>query len=172
MIDLTLNAFLHPDIIGLKPLFGTVVERTPENKGGLSTIQTDANISMALTLMRPIVVAASDETSIVEFDAKILLTGNNPLTLALASAAYNGCRVVVMNACEPLAGESSDIVQASITSANINGQEQGVLSLPMNSVLTLTYFKGGWYAESIEQSQQKDYLKEISAPKVWGAVWN
>lgn len=172
MIDLTLNAFLHPDLVGLKPLFGTVIERTAENKGGLSTAQTDNNIAMALSLMRPVQVAASDETSIVEFDAKILLTGNNPLTITLANAAYNGCHVVIMNACEPGEGDSPDAVAASVTSGNINGLEQGVVSLPVNGVLTLTYFKGGWFAQAVEQSQQKTYQKEITAPKVWGAVWN
>ena len=119
---------------------------------------------MTLSLMRPVEVAESDETSVVEYDAKILLSGNKPLTITLADAAYNGCRVVVMNACEPLEGESSDIVQATITTTRkLNEKEQGAVSLQANGVLSLTFFKDTWYADSIETSQGKKIQKELSA---------
>lgn len=101
MIDLTLNSFLHPDLVGLKPPFGTIIERTVENKGGLSTAQTDNNMAMPFALMRPTTVATSDSTSKVEYDAKLLLTGDTPLTIHLDDATYEGCTVKIVNGCTP-----------------------------------------------------------------------
>lgn len=164
MIDLTLNAFLHPDLVGLKPPFGTIIERTNENKGGLSTAQTDNNMAMPFALMRPVQVAASDTTSKVEYDAKLLLTGDSPLTIHLDDATYEGCTVTVVN------GSTTTATIAAVT--RLNGIDGGNCTTTPSESLSLTFVNGGWYAERREGESSITFNKEISAPKVWGAVWN
>lgn len=214
MIDLTLNSFLHPDLVGLKPPFGTIIERTVENKGGLSTAQTDNNMAMPFALMRPVTVATNDTTSKVEYDAKLLLTGDTPLTIHLDDAVYEGCTVTIVNGCTPplvvvppeeeeqppeegdvAVAETAEVTDAQAeveeplsegdseppepsTDATIaavgrlNGWDNGQVIVRSYEVLSLTFVNGGWYAESCESAKMKAWKKEISAPKVWGAVWN
>lgn len=164
MIDLTLNSFLHPDLVGLKPPFGTIIKRTAENKGGLSTAQTDNNMAMPFALMRPVAVAKSDTTSKVEYDAKLLLTGTAALTIALDDATYQGCTVTVVN------GSGATATIAAVT--RMNGAAGGLATVEAYAALTLTFVNGGWYAERREGASRTTFSKEISAPKVWGAVWN
>ncbi len=135
MIDLTLNSFLHPDLVGLKPPFGTIIERTAENKGGLSTAQTDNNMAMPFALMRPVTVATSDTTSKVEYDAKLLLTGDTPLTINLDDATYEGCTVTVVN---------SSTAQATLVAVGkLNGTDTGTLNLPIGRIAVITW-RSGW----------------------------
>lgn len=164
MIDLTLNSFLHPDLVGLKPPFGTIIERTAENRGGLSTAQTDSNMAMPFALMRPVQVAASDSTSKVEYDAKLLLTGDSPLEVFLDDAAYEGCTVTVVN------GGTAEATIAAV--GTLNGTDGGAATVSPAESLSLTFVRGGWYAERREGAARTTFSKEISAPKVWGAVWN
>lgn len=135
MIDLTLNSFLHPDLVGLKPPFGTIIERTVENKGGLSTAQTDNNMAMPFALMRPVTVATSDTTSKVEYDAKLLLTGDTPLTIHLDDAAYEGCTVTIVN--------DSSATATLIAAGKLNGTDTGTLNLPIGRIAVLTW-RAGW----------------------------
>lgn len=135
MIDLTLNSFLHPDLVGLKPPFGTIIERTAENKGGLSTAQTDNNMAMPFALMRPVTVATSDTTSNVEYDAKLLLTGDTPLTIHLDDAAYEGCTVTIVN--------DSTAQATLIAVGKLNGTDAGTLNLPIGRIAVLTW-RAGW----------------------------
>lgn len=135
MIDLTLNSFLHPDLVGLKPPFGTIIERTAENKGGLSTAQTDNNMAMPFALMRPVTVATSDTTSRVEYDAKLLLTGDTPLTIYLDDATYQGCTVTIVN------GSSATATISVI--GTMNGISGGAILLPRNNSMTVLW-SGGW----------------------------
>ena len=135
MIDLTLNSFLHPDLVGLKPPFGTIIERTAENKGGLSTAQTDNNMAMPFALMRPVTVATSDTTSKVEYDAKLLLTGDTPLTIHLDDAAYEGCTVTIVN--------DSTAQATLIAVGKLNGTDEGTLNLPIGRIAVLTW-RAGW----------------------------
>lgn len=135
MIDLTLNSFLHPDLVGLKPPFGTIIERTAENKGGLSTAQTDNNMAMPFALMRPVTVATSDTTSKVEYDAKLLLTGDTPLTIHLDDAAYEGCTVTIVN--------DSTAPATLIAVGKLNGTDAGTLNLPIGRIAVLTW-RAGW----------------------------
>ena len=135
MIDLTLNSFLHPDLVGLKPPFGTIIERTVENKGGLSTAQTDNNMAMPFALMRPVTVATSDTTSNVEYDAKLLLTGDTPLTIHLDDAAYEGCTVTIVN--------DSTAQATLIAVGKLNGTDAGTLNLPIGIIAVLTW-RAGW----------------------------
>lgn len=201
MIDLTLNAFLHPDLVGLKPPFGTIIERTNENKGGLSTAQTDNNMAMPFALMRPVQVAASDTTSKVEYDAKLLLTGDSPLTIHLDDATYEGCTVTVVNGCPPPPVEEPPVEEEPVGEdtleeteeqppeddsepeepstdctivavGRLNGLDNGQVVVRSHEVLSLTFVSGGWYAERREGAARTTFSKEISAPKVWGAVWN
>ena len=135
MIDLTLNSFLHPDLVGLKPPFGTIIERTAENKGGLSTAQTDNNMAMPFALMRPVTVATSDTTSKVEYDAKLLLTGDTPLTIHLDDSAYEGCTVTIVN--------DSTAQATLIAVGKLNGTDEGTLNLPIGRIAVLTW-RAGW----------------------------
>lgn len=135
MIDLTLNSFLHPDLVGLKPPFGTIIERTAENKGGLSTAQTDNNMAMPFALMRPVTVATSDTTSKVEYDAKLLLTGDTPLTIHLDDATYEGCTVTIVNGSSALA--------TLIAVGKLNGTDTGTLNLSIGRIAVITW-RSGW----------------------------
>lgn len=135
MIDLTLNSFLHPDLVGLKPPFGTIIERTAENKGGLSTAQTDNNMAMPFALMRPVTVATSDTTSKVEYDAKLMLTGDTPLTIHLDDATYQGCTVTIVN--------GSTAQATLIAVGKLNGTDTGTLKLAIGRITVITW-RSGW----------------------------
>ena len=135
MIDLTLNSFLHPNLVGLKPPFGTIIERTAENKGGLSTAQTDNNMAMPFALMRPVTVAISDTTSKVEYDAKLLLTGDTPLTIYLDDATYEGCVVTIVN---------GSTAQATLVAVGkLNGTDTGTFNLPTGRIAVIIW-RSGW----------------------------
>lgn len=97
MIDLTLNSILIPDITGYTPPFGTKVARTPINKGGLSTQEVNNNIIASFVKMRGVVVTVSDSTSVIEYDAKLLIEAKSAITLTLGNATYRGCKVSIVN---------------------------------------------------------------------------
>ena len=99
MIDLTLQGFLVPNILGYDPPFGTKIETTPENKGGLTTREVNDNIMMPFAKQRPVAVTASDSTSRVDYDAKILIKGDaeaGTVTLTMGDGGYEGCMVTVI----------------------------------------------------------------------------
>lgn len=158
MIDLTLNGFLHPDILGLSPQFGTIITRDAENKGGLSTAQTDANMGLPFSLMRPVPVSSSDTTSQIEFDAKLLITGSSEVTITLDRAVYEGCRLTITNR----ASES-----AIITGEKIEGVAGGRINLGINCVLELNFTESdGWiYSNAIVGEIR--ILTETDAPAGW-----
>lgn len=158
MIDLTLNGFLHPDILGLSPQFGTIITRDAENKGGLSTAQTDTNMGLPFSLMRPVPVSSSDTTSQIEFDAKLLITGSSEVTITLGRAVYEGCRITITNR----ASET-----AIITGEKIEGVAGGRITLGINCVLELNYTESdGWiYCNSIVGEIRT--LTETDAPAGW-----
>lgn len=97
MIDLTLDRLKRPAITGLVPNFGTTVEVTEKNKGGLSTTEVDANMALAYELQREVNVSTSDTTSIVEHEAKVALIGDETITLTLQGASYGGCELKITN---------------------------------------------------------------------------
>lgn len=98
MIDLTLNSILIPDITGYTPPFGTKITRTPTNRGGLSTLETNNNIIASFTRMRPVIVDGTDlTTSAVEYDARLSITATSSVTLVLGTPTYIGCKVTVVN---------------------------------------------------------------------------
>ncbi len=98
MIDLTLNSILIPDITGYTPPFGTKITRTPTNRGGLSTLETNNNIIASFTRMRPVIVDGTDlTTSAVEYDARLSITATSSITLVLGTPTYIGCKVTVVN---------------------------------------------------------------------------
>lgn len=158
MIDLTLDGFLHPDILGLSPQFGTIITRDAENKGGLSTAQTDTNMGLPFSLMRPVPVSSSDTTSQIEFDAKLLITGNSEVIITLDRAVYEGCRLTITN-------RASEI--AIITGEKIEGVAGGRISLSTNCVLELNYTESdGWiYSNAIVGEIRT--LTGIDAPAGW-----
>lgn len=94
MIDLTLNSFLHPNILGLQPQFGTTITPDTQNKGGLSTAQVDNNMAMPFALMRPMLVDQSDVTSRVEYNANLAIIAEG-VELTLGEGGYIGVEVEV-----------------------------------------------------------------------------
>lgn len=97
MIDLTLDRLKRPAITGLVPNFGTTVEVTEKNKGGLSTTEVDANMALPYELMREVNISTSDETSIVEYDAKLAFVGDKAITLRIQNGSYIGCTIKITN---------------------------------------------------------------------------
>lgn len=95
MIDLTLNSLLVPDILGYTPPFGQKVTTTPENKGGLSTQQVNDNILLPFATQRAIEITATDTTSKIERDARLVITGDN-VTLTISSDAFAGCKLSIL----------------------------------------------------------------------------
>lgn len=96
MIDLTLDSLLIPDILGYTPPFGTKIATTAENKGGLSTQQVNDNILLPFAKQRAVVVEASDTTSKVEYDARIIVSGDG-LTITVPSNSFAGCNLSVLS---------------------------------------------------------------------------
>ena len=94
MIDLTLNSLLIPDIQGYTPPFGTKIVTTTDNLGGLSTEEVNANMLLSFAKLRAIEVNVSDETSQVEFDAKLVITETD-VVITMGSSSYIGCNVKI-----------------------------------------------------------------------------
>lgn len=97
MVDLTLDRLMRPALEDFRPNFGTVIEVTAENKGGLSTAQVDANIALMYELQREVAVSTSDETTIVEYNAKLAFVGDEIITLKLLNGSFTGCTVKITN---------------------------------------------------------------------------
>lgn len=97
MIDLTLDRLKRPAIKGSIYNFGTTVEVTNKNKGGLSTTEVDANVALAYELQREVNISASDTTSIVEYNAKLAFVGDEFITLKLLNGSFTGCTVKIAN---------------------------------------------------------------------------
>lgn len=100
MIDLTLDAILIPDLTGyVNPLnFGTKITTTPDNHGGLSTLQVNNNILAPFSLMRGVSISTSEQTSEVQYDAKLILENTTgEITLTLGNGQYAGCKVCIIN---------------------------------------------------------------------------
>lgn len=148
MIDLTLQGFLVPNILGYDPPFGTKVETTVENRGGLTTRQVNDNIMLPFAKQRAVVVSQTDATTNVEYDAKIILRSLDEitpdedageaggetlpeatLTLTLGDGGYEGCVVTIlcMNASSPAvlcaSGENFNLLPGTILMLAWTGQE-------------------------------------------------
>lgn len=95
MIDLTLDSMLVPALEGYKPVVGKKIEYTVLNKGGLSTQQVVENIAMPFIKQRSILVEESATTSVIEFDASIMVSGNN-VTLTLDRGVSPGIEIQIM----------------------------------------------------------------------------
>lgn len=131
MIDLTLNRLKRPAIKGSIYNFGTTVEVTNKNKGGLSTTEVDANMALAYELMREVNVSASDETSIVEYNAKLAFVGDEFITLKLLNGSFTGCTVKITN-------------RGSQTN-RIEFNDNDALSVGPTQSYTLEWTGGNWY---------------------------
>lgn len=99
MIDLTLNEILIPDITGyINPYnFGTKIEKTVTNKGGLSSREVNNNILAPFAKMRAVVISSSDYTTEIEYDAKLIIDSSDSIELTLGNGQYIGCRVIIVN---------------------------------------------------------------------------
>ena len=95
MIDLTLAGIKIPNLVGFNSDFGTKVQTTVQNKGGLSTSEVNTNVLMPFTKMRPVEVGSTDTTSTIEYDAKLIISKTG-VTLTLGDGAYKGCAISVM----------------------------------------------------------------------------
>lgn len=131
MIDLTLDRLKRPVITGLAPNFGTTVEVTEKNKGGLSTTEVDANMALPYELMREVNISASDETSIVEYDAKLAFVGDEVITLKLLNGSFTGCTVKITNR-----GSQTNRIEFNDTDALTVGPTQSY---------TLEWTGGNWW---------------------------
>lgn len=120
MIDLTLNSLLVPDILGYAPPFGHKVTTTPENKGGLSTQQVNDNILLPFATQRAIKITATDTTSKIERDARLVITGDN-VTLTISSDAFAGCKLSI------LATKSATVVINDTPFTMAQGSSQDVI---------------------------------------------
>lgn len=131
MIDLTLDRFKRPAIKGSIYNFGTTVEVTDKNKGGLSTTEVDANMALTYELMREVNVSASDETSIVEYNAKLAFVGDEVITLKMLNGSFTGCTVKITN-------------RGSQTN-RIEFNDNDALSVGPTQSYTLEWTGGNWY---------------------------
>ena len=95
MIDLTLDSMLVPALEGYKPVVGKKIEYTALNKGGLNTQQVVENIALPFVKQRSILVEESATTSVIEFDASIMVSGNN-VTLTLDRGVSPGIEIQIM----------------------------------------------------------------------------
>ena len=95
MIDLTLDAMLVPALEGYKPVVGKKIEYTALNKGGLNTQQVVENIAMPFVKQRSILVEESATSSVIEYDASIMISGEN-VTLTLDRGVSPGIEIQVM----------------------------------------------------------------------------
>lgn len=120
MIDLTLNSLLVPDILGYTPPFGQKVVTTPENKGGLSTQQVNDNILLPFATQRAIAVTATDTTSKIERDARLVITGDN-VKLTISGDAFAGCKLSI------LATKSANVVINDTPFTMAQGSSQDVI---------------------------------------------
>lgn len=131
MIDLTLDRLKRPAIKGSIYNFGTTVEVTNKNKGGLSTTEVDANMALAYELMREVNISTSDETSIVEYDAKLAFVGDEAISLRIQNGSYIGCTVKITN-------------RGSQTN-RIEFNDNDALSVGPTQSYTLEWTGGNWY---------------------------
>lgn len=95
MIDLTLDSMLVPALEGYKPVVGKKIEYTALNKGGLNTQQVVENIAMPFVKQRSILVEESATSSVIEYDASIMISGEN-VTLTLDRGVSPGIEIQVM----------------------------------------------------------------------------
>ena len=95
MIDLTLDAMLVPALEGYKPVVGKKIEYTALNKGGLNTQQVVENIAMPFVKQRSILVEKSEVSSVIEYDARIMISGED-VTFTLDRGVSPGIEIQVM----------------------------------------------------------------------------
>jgi hypothetical protein len=114
-----------------------VGQKRPEANKGLSTRQGADNFTLPFTTQRPAVVSEDNSgTTVVEYNAGIVLTGN-AANFTLGNGAYVGARVDLLN----LRATESRLLQ---NTAN----PQLVCAVPPASRLTL-YWNGNGWADTI-----------------------
>jgi len=97
-LDLTLDSIMIPSSPLIPSLdFGTVVTPNPINHGGLSSREMSNNVMAFFTKMRPVVVSSSIETTVVQYDARLIINAGEPITLTLRNGAYEGCLLTIIN---------------------------------------------------------------------------
>lgn len=133
MIDLTLRRLKRPAIKGLVPQFGTTVDVTEKNKGGLSTTEVDANMALAYELQREVVVSTSDETSIVEYNAKIAIVADEAVTLKMNGASYGGCDIKITN--------------RGTATATVEYNDSGSIQIPPDGYIRMEWTSREWWVE-------------------------
>lgn len=101
-IDLTLDDIMIPDLVGYTQPFGTKVQTTEVNLGGLSTAEVNANVLMAFAKMRPTPISTGCDTTRVEYDAKLCFQSllEETISLTLGQGTYIGCHLSIYNVSE------------------------------------------------------------------------
>ena len=97
MIDLTLDALLVPALEGYTPVIGRKIEYTSKNKGGLSTQQVIENVALPFVKQRAISVESSDVTTVVEYNASLVIHGDNTV-ISLGNGAASGIQIEIFSA--------------------------------------------------------------------------
>ncbi len=91
-IDCTLKALAIPGLSGIDPPFGT----KKSNGQPITSREANQNIMMPFTLQRPLPVSENSTTSQIQANCVFeFVTGG--ISLKLGAAAFNGCRISVIN---------------------------------------------------------------------------
>ena len=138
-LDLSLNSFLVPNLVGFNPEFGTKITPTQLNGGGLSTAEVNQNIMMAFAKMRPVPIASASDTTSVEYDAKLVFQSNlaSSITLTLGDGTYIGCNVTVSNV--------SNVNQiVSLNSGSGTGRVARTVTLEPKSLVQIVWDGVNW----------------------------
>lgn len=98
MIDLTLRRLLRPALDDFRPDFGSVVEKTIKNKGGLSTTEVDANMALGYEITRAKLISASESTSQVEYNVRLAIAPDSPGgDITIGDGRFDGVFVSITN---------------------------------------------------------------------------
>lgn len=166
MIDLTLDSMLVPAINGYTPIVGTKIMKTASNKGGLTTQQVVENIAMPFLKQRSIIVEESEESSIIEYNANIMIN-NEDAIFTLGRGVSPGIKVQIMCL------TSAKIRYLGITK-NASG-EQNTLTDSINAFTILTYIWTGccWFCSSAPGLETIHcQIPGTSEPsKIYGGQW-
>jgi hypothetical protein len=98
LIDCTLDTFKVPGFSGVNPPFGT---KKPADQP-VSSREANANIMMPFVLQRSRQITENSVTSEIQANQCLEFT-QGEISLTLASAAFNGCQIIIINSAQSAA---------------------------------------------------------------------
>lgn len=166
MIDLTLDSLLVPALEGYSPVVGKKIEYTPLNKGGLSTQQVAENIALPFVKQRSLVIDKSDLSSVIEYDASIMISGED-VTLTLDRGVAPGIEIQI------ICLKSAQIRYAGISK---NSDDlPNTLTDKLNAFTTVSYIWTGtaWFCTSAPGlgSVKKQLPGTPKPSSIYGGQW-